>query len=175
MTTRPSIYIACVIIAILSSIYVSAQLPRNLPPGVPPIRPRTDTTAEKLEHRNPLEDSITISYHYFDSTRPHKIDSSISDFFTRFPCTVLLCRPGKFWQCCNFIIIHSLHEAGSTQGFHSYDIYKYTAENTRHVSQQQDHTRTRLMLWKQIGAIYQSITTQNQEQRQCECCFRVQV
>jgi hypothetical protein len=131
MTNRPSIYIACLIIAVLSFSYVHAQVPRNLPPGVPPIRPRTDTTAEKLEHRNPLEDSITISYHYFDSTRPHKLDSSISDFFARFPVPFSYADLGNFGNAVRSFLFTPYMKPGWDAGFHSYDIYNFTVENTR--------------------------------------------
>lgn len=40
---------------------------------------------DSLRHRNKLEDSITISYRYLDSTQNYKLDSSILDFTKRFP------------------------------------------------------------------------------------------
>src|ERR1700744_1952620 len=46
---------------------------------------RKDTSNQNLQHRNPYEDSITISFHYWDSTRSNKLDSSVNDFYSRFP------------------------------------------------------------------------------------------
>src|SRR5690242_18100214 len=46
---------------------------------------KQNTGGDSLIHRNPLEDSITIYYHYFDSTRVRFLDSSVSDFYNRFP------------------------------------------------------------------------------------------
>src|SRR5688500_2626313 len=50
-------------------------------PGMPPLPEATvrkDTTGFK--QRDDLADSITISYHYLDSTRRSTIDSSVNDF-----------------------------------------------------------------------------------------------
>src|SRR3954471_11784706 len=40
---------------------------------------------DSLVHRNPNEDSITINYRYYDSSRINKLDSSVADFYTRYP------------------------------------------------------------------------------------------
>src|SRR3979490_1634952 len=97
MTKNLSAYIICFFIAAVSCLCAHAQDPddENINPqtGLPRTtsfdskgRPiKKDTSGQKLEHRNPLEDSITISYHYFDSTKTYKLDSSINDFFTRYP------------------------------------------------------------------------------------------
>src|ERR1700709_210017 len=46
---------------------------------------KKDTSNETLKHRDQYEDSITIFFHRWDSTGIDKIDSSINDFYSRFP------------------------------------------------------------------------------------------
>jgi hypothetical protein len=46
---------------------------------------KKDSTSQTLKHRDVNEDSITVYYRYWDSSRTNKLDSSINDFFTRFP------------------------------------------------------------------------------------------
>jgi hypothetical protein len=45
---------------------------------------------DSLRHRNKLEDSITISYRYLDSTVNYKLDSSIIDFTKSFRLHLLM-------------------------------------------------------------------------------------
>ena len=154
MSNKLLIYIACFIIAILSSISVRAQLPRNLPPGVPPLPGRQrsqDTTGKKLEHRNPLEDSITISYHYFDSTRAHKVDSSINDFFTRFPVPYYYTDLGNFGNAARPFLFTPYMKPGWDPGFHSFDIYYFTVENTRLFTTTRPYTELAYLLGSKSG------------------------
>src|SRR5688572_6548619 len=45
----------------------------------------SNKTKDSLEKRNALQDSITITFRYLDSSRMQKFDSSITDFTQRFP------------------------------------------------------------------------------------------
>src|SRR5581483_11140996 len=102
MLKRRIVYIVCFVIATAWCVTAKAQLPTNAIPrnfNRLPGSQSQDTTGKnqkQLEHRDPLEDSITISYHYFDSTRAHKLDSSINDFYTRYPV------PYQYYDLGNF-------------------------------------------------------------------------
>src|SRR5690349_21423577 len=48
-----------------------------------PIKRSKDSLT--LKHRDQFEDSITINFKYFDSSRIHILDSSISDFRSKYP------------------------------------------------------------------------------------------
>jgi hypothetical protein len=82
-------YIICFFVAITACISAHAQddIPtQRFDNRGKPLNPaRQDSTASKLQHRDAYADSITISYHYFDSTKTLKLDSSISDFYLRYP------------------------------------------------------------------------------------------
>src|SRR5215217_8930019 len=45
----------------------------------------TGSGNDSLKHRTGLEDSITITFRYLDSSRLLRFDSSIHDFTSRFP------------------------------------------------------------------------------------------
>ena len=88
-------------------------------------------TKDSLVHRNPLEDSITISYRYFDSSKSRKIDSSINDWYTRFPVPATYDYLSNFGQPAHSLIYSIDMKPGFDAGFHSLDIYKYTIAGTR--------------------------------------------
>src|SRR5271154_710637 len=57
---------------------------------------KRDSSNQTLQHRDVYEDSITIYYHRWDSTHIDKLDSSINDFYTRFPVS------WKYYDVGNF-------------------------------------------------------------------------
>lgn len=86
---------------------------------------------DSLKHRNPLEDSITLTYHYFDSSRTHILDSSISNFYSRFILNDEYVDLGNLGTATHSLIFRPFMKPGFDAGFHSYDPYKYTIENTK--------------------------------------------
>ncbi|HCL05084.1 MAG TPA: hypothetical protein DHW64_03570, partial [Chitinophagaceae bacterium] len=92
---------------------------------------RRNTGNDSLKTRNSLADSITIFYRYFDSTRPRTIDSSINDFYTRFPLPYRFHSLGNYGTAAQSLIFEPFMKAGFDPGFHAYDIYRYTTTNTR--------------------------------------------
>ena len=82
-------------------------------------------------HRNPKEDSITISFRYLDSIRLHTIDSSINDFDKYYSIP-------SSWQslgnngAAGYSLIYSPNaRPGWDAGFHAFDGYRYTLEGTK--------------------------------------------
>ncbi len=86
-----------------------------------PIR-KKDTTNQTLQHRDKYEDSITISFHYWDSTRIDKLDSSISDFYKRFPVSWRYYDLGNLGSAAKSFIFQPLMKPGFDAGFHAYDV-----------------------------------------------------
>ncbi len=165
MSSRLSIYTACLTVSILLCICLHAQINRNLPPGVPPIRTQKDTTGEKqqLEHRNPLEDSITISYHYFDSSRAHKLDSSINDFYARFPVPYYYRDLGNFGNAAESFLFTPYMKPGWDAGFHSYDLYNFTVENTRQFTTTRPYTELAYLIGSKSEQMINLMHTQNRK------------
>ena len=84
-----------------------------------------------LQHRTGLEDSITISFRYLDSSRLRKIDSSIFDFTKRFPVPWNYVYLGNSGNAANNLIFSGHMQPGWDNGLHAYDVYGFTPEETR--------------------------------------------
>lgn len=90
---------------------------------------KTDTLGFK--HRDDLADSITISFRYLDSLKSDKLDSSVSDFNKIYSVPADYVTLGNNGTAAFPVLFTPLLKAGWDAGFHAYDLYKYTLENTR--------------------------------------------
>lgn len=84
-----------------------------------------------FEHRDDAKDSVNISYRYLDSIRPIRFDSSISDFYKYFVVPAYQQFLGNDGAAGYPLIFSPYAKAGWDAGFHAYDVYKYTLENSR--------------------------------------------
>ena len=84
-----------------------------------------------FEHRDDLADSISVSFRYLDSVKRHPIDSSVNDFDTYFPVPSTYQYLGNNGQAAVPLIFRPFVKPGFDAGFHAYDIYKFTLENTK--------------------------------------------
>jgi Putative porin len=161
-------YITCFFVLVCSVVH--AQLPVNAIPRnfIPGQRNPQDTSGQQqnqkqLEHRNPLEDSITISYHFFDSTRTHKLDSSINDFNTRYPLPYYYYDLGNLGNAAHSYVFSPYMKAGWDGGFQSYDIYNFTVENTRQFTTSRPYTELGYMLGSKSEQYIDVMHTQNRK------------
>lgn len=97
----------------------------------PNRRPNAPKDTLKLQTRDDLKDSITISFRYLDSTRRRYIDSSINDFDTYFPLPSYYANLGNNGAAAFPLIFEPLHQPGFDPGFHAYDIYRFKIEETK--------------------------------------------
>lgn len=86
---------------------------------------------DSLTKRDRFADSITIYYRYFDSNRIRTIDSSINDFTTRFPQPYTYINLGNLGTASKSLLFNPLMKSGWDPGFHQYDLYTFTVENTK--------------------------------------------
>jgi hypothetical protein len=91
--------------------------------------PRKDSLS--FEHRDDAKDSINISFRYFDSTRRQPLDSSIIDFDAYFSVPSSWVYLGNHGAAAHPLIFKPYDQAGWDPGFHAYDVYRYTLENTK--------------------------------------------
>lgn len=124
---------------------------------------RRDTTNETLKHRDIYEDSITISYHSWDSARNNKIDSSINDFYTRFPVPWTNYDLGNFGTASKSFIFQPNMQPGFDAGFHAYDIYRYTPENTKFFTTTRPYSETVYLLGSRAEQMINLFHTQNKK------------
>jgi Putative porin len=124
---------------------------------------KKDSTNETLQHRDIYEDSITIFYHYWDSTRIGKLDSSINDFYTRFPVSWRYYDLGNFGSAAKSFIFQPDMKPGFDAGFHSYDIYRYTPEGTRFFQTTRPYSETIYLLGSRTEQMINLFHTQNRK------------
>ena len=101
---------------------------------------------DSLQKRDRFADSITIFYRYFDSTRNRIIDSSINDFTTRFPQPYFYHNLGNYGTAAQSLLFNPLMKAGFDAGFHQYDMYKFTLENTKFFQTTRPYTELAYLL-----------------------------
>lgn len=124
---------------------------------------RRNTGNDSLKTRNSLADSITIFYRYFDSTRPRTIDSSINDFYTRFPLPYRFHSLGNYGTAAQSLVFEPFMKAGFDAGFHAYDIYRFTPANTRLYQTTRPYTELSYLLGSKAEQLISFLHTQNKK------------
>ena len=82
-------------------------------------------------HRDDAKDSITIGYRYLDSIRLVRLDSSINDFYRYFMIPAGMQFLGNTGSAAYPIVYTPFMKAGWDAGFHAFDIYSFTLENSK--------------------------------------------
>jgi hypothetical protein len=86
---------------------------------------------DSLQKRDRYADSITIYYRYFDSSNIRQLDSSVNDYSSRFPQQYTYINLGNVGTANRSLVFRPILKAGWDAGFHQYDVYAYTVENTK--------------------------------------------
>lgn len=89
---------------------------------------RKDSLA--FERRNDAKDSVTITYRFLESLKRYNIDSSINDFDKYYSVPSFCQYLGNNGAASFPLIFRPTEKIGWDAGFHAYDIYKFTPENT---------------------------------------------
>lgn len=119
-----------------------AQVPRSIQRPQRENQPRPSPNANSdsasksdnlgFEHRDDAKDSITISFRYLDSIRSIQLDTSINDFYKYFPLPAHQQYLGINGAAGYPLIFSPFVKPGWDAGFHAYDAYRFTLENTRY-------------------------------------------
>ena len=99
--------------------------------GVTSQRSQPGDTTIGFKHRDDLADSITISYRYLDSLRIIRLDSSINDFNKFFSVPANYVTLGNNGSAGYPVLFTPWLKAGWDAGFHAYDAYRFTIDNTK--------------------------------------------
>jgi len=164
MNFRLFLFIPFICVLFLPVIHAGAQTSQVAYDGQGnPIRINKDSASMKLQHRDRNEDSITISYHYFDSTRNRLIDSSINDFTKKVTQPYYYINLGNFGTASKSLLFNPLMKAGFDAGFHQYDIYNFTIENTKFFQTTRPYTELSYLLGSKAEQFVDVIHTQNKK------------
>lgn len=93
-------------------------------------------STDSLQRRNKMEDSITISFRYLDSTRSYKLDSTVTDFTRRFPLPATYINLGNTGNAARSLLFSPNFNTGFDPGFHAFDVYKWKMNDVRFLIQQ---------------------------------------
>ena len=102
---------------------------------------KSDSLGLGFTHRNDLKDSITISYRYLDSIRSIKMDTNINDFYRFFTLPSNQQYLGNNGTAGYSLLFSPFAKAGWDAGFHGFDAYLYTLENSRFFKTTKPFTR----------------------------------
>ena len=109
--------------------------PGMVPSGTNPTRPPNGSTQQKdtsgFQQRDDLKDSITISYRYLDALKRYGLDSSVNDFDKYYTVPSHYQYLGNNGAAAFPLIFTPNTKAGWDAGFHAFDVYKFTVEETK--------------------------------------------
>ena len=114
-----------------------------------------------FQHRDDLADSITISFRYLDSLKIDRLDSSIGDFNRFYTVPADYVTLGNNGTAAFPVLFSPLLKAGWDAGFHAYDLYKYTIENTRFYKTTRPFTQLTYLLGSGKEQVIDVLQTQN--------------
>lgn len=153
-----------------------AQLPRKILESAkdritnPNTRPATpaqrgtepaDSVPGIFKNRDDLADSITISYRYLDSLRSVRLDSSLNDFNRYFSVPPYYVTLGNNGSAGYPVLFSPQLKAGWDAGFHAYDLYRFTIENTKFYKTTRPYTQLTYLLASGKEQFIDILHTQN--------------
>ena len=128
---------------------------------VPPTPSQARGGGDSLKHRDNTDDSITIYFRYFDSTRIHHLDSSINNFNQRYPLPAEYITLGNFGTAAHSLLFNPNLKPGFDPGFHAFDIYRFKLEDTRFYQTTRPFTELGYLLGSQAEQMINVVHTQN--------------
>lgn len=116
---------------------------------------------DSLAHRTGLEDSITITFRYLDTSRYSRFDSSFADFTKRFPVPADHIYLGNTGNAAKSIIFNPTRTSGWDAGFHAYDIYQFSIPETRFYKTTRPYSEIGYLLGSRTEQLIHLLHTQN--------------
>lgn len=114
-----------------------------------------------FEHRDDRKDSIAITYRYLDSLRSIPLDSSINDFDTYFSVPSSYMYLGNNGAAAYSLIYKPNAKPGWDAGFHAFDQYRYTLEESRFYKTNRPFTQLSYQLASGKEQMIRALHTQN--------------
>jgi len=117
--------------------------------------------ADSLGHRTGLEDSITITFRYLDTSRYRAFDSTFDDFSKKIPIPADYAFLGNMGNAAHPLIFSPVKTTGWDPGFHTYDIYQYNIPETRFFSTTRPYSEIGYVLGSRTEQLINLLHTQN--------------
>jgi len=119
------------------------------------------SSGDSLRSRAKEADSITLRFYFRDSSRALSLDSSITDFTTRYPIPPTHIYLGNTGAATRSILFAPRLRAGWDPGFHAYDAYKWNPENVRFYNTTRPYTEFLYFLGSKAEQMIEILHTQN--------------
>jgi len=119
------------------------------------------TSGLGFEHRDDAKDSINISFKYLGSIKSNRFDSSINDFSKYYPIPYYMQYLGNPGTAAYSLIYTPYMKAGWDAGFHAFDIYKYSLDDTRFFKTTKPFTQLSYELASAKEQVIKVLHTQN--------------
>ncbi|MEJ7768850.1 MAG: putative porin, partial [Chitinophagaceae bacterium] len=116
---------------------------------------------DSLSHRTGMEDSITITFRYLDTSRYYRFDTTISDFTKRFPIPADYIYLGNTGNAARSLIFNPMRTAGWDPGFHAFDIYQLNIPETRFFNTTRPYSELGYLLASKTEQMINLLHTQN--------------
>lgn len=116
---------------------------------------------DSLQQRDRNEDSITIYFKMFDSSRIRFIDSSIHNFYLRFGLPLDYLYLNHYGGAARSVLFNPNTAPGYDPGFHGYDIYHFNLANTRIFNTTRPYTEIDYILGAKAEQTIKILHTQN--------------
>ena len=116
---------------------------------------------DSVAHRTGLEDSITITFRYLDTSRYNRFDSSFGDFTKRYPIPAHYAYLGNIGNAARSLFFDPVMKAGWDPGFHSYDIYQFNVAETKFYNTTRPYTELGYLLGSRTEQMINVVHTQN--------------
>jgi len=111
--------------------------------------------------RDNFADSITINYRLFDSSRIMYFDSSLNDFTRRYPLAPSFYTLGNFGGAAQSLLFKPFMAPGWDAGFHAFDPYRLTVQDTRFYQTTRPYTELGYLLGSKSEQMINIVHTQN--------------
>ena len=115
--------------------------------------------ADTLAHRKP--DTITLHYRYLDTSSLYKLDSDILDYGTKIPRPDTWINLGNLGTPARNLIFTPHLQSGFDPGFHAYDTYLYTVDDTKFFNTTKPYTELGYFLASRSEQVIDIFHTQN--------------
>ena len=125
----------------------------------------SNQTPDSLQRRDKNADSITIYYKYYNNNQIQKLDTSINDFFVHYPVPYTAFNLGNLGTASRSYLFNANKEAGYDAGFHSFDTYLYTLEETPIYQTTRPYTEFAYLLGGKGEQLVEVKHTQNKKQQ----------
>ncbi len=120
---------------------------------------------DSLQRRDKYADSITIYYKLYNQNDLLKLDSSVNDFFVHYPIPYTSYNLGNLGTASNSYLFKPKMNIGWDAGFHSFDTYLYTLEQTPFYQTTRPFTEFGYLLGAKGEQMIEVKHTQNKKQQ----------